>query len=256
MIPDLLIYQDYIHNNGQLHHALRPYGAVDFCDAADILNGILNQRSRLLVMPGGADLYFCEKLNGKGNAAIRDYVEHGGAYLGICAGAYYGCNALSWAAGTEQEITGFRELAFYSGTATGPALPLMQGLNQSWLGAAELLLDDGSRVTSCYEAGPVFLETCDDDDTKIIARYATLPGQPAAIIGCRVGCGYAILSGPHVERLMPSAHYALYRHTNPHHTYENAVYQSLESGADGQQRLWELLMNRLLNHARGRHDAA
>jgi glutamine amidotransferase-like uncharacterized protein len=41
----------------------------------------------LLAVPGGADLPFCKALNGAPNERIRRFVEEGGAYLGICAGA-------------------------------------------------------------------------------------------------------------------------------------------------------------------------
>ncbi len=86
----VLIYQDYIHNNYVLFRALQDYfGAeyvVDFVDAHDIIEkGILQKESvKALVVPGGADLYYVEKLNGEGNRLIREYVEAGGIYLGIC----------------------------------------------------------------------------------------------------------------------------------------------------------------------------
>ena len=254
MTPDFLIYQDYIHNNGQLHRALSPYGTTGYCDAADIISGVLDHPPRLLVMPGGADLYYCEKLNGAGNAAIRRYVEHGGSYLGICAGAYYACESLCWAAGTDQSITGSRELGFYPGTATGPVAALMQGLDQSWLGVAPLQCHDGSRMMSCYDAGPVFSEP--GDQAEIMARYDSLPGQPPAIVGCAIGRGYAVLSGPHIERLMPWAANALSQHANPHYTYESGIYKTLASGATDQEKLWSLVMDRLLTQARAMHHAA
>src|SRR5438034_10268487 len=45
----------------------------------------------LLVMPGGADLPFCAALSGAPNKRIRQLVEGGGGYLGICSGACYAC---------------------------------------------------------------------------------------------------------------------------------------------------------------------
>lgn len=94
-----------------------------------------------LVMPGGADLPYCRRLNGRGNEIIRGmknhlqhsesihacgaatqkaemslvmqwhksmrvlsgsgYVEGGGAYIGLCAGAYYASSYVEFAIGTK-----------------------------------------------------------------------------------------------------------------------------------------------------------
>jgi biotin--protein ligase len=52
-----------------------------------IVDGSWQQSCKLLVIPGGADIPYTEALNGAGNNKIRQYVESGGSYLGICAGA-------------------------------------------------------------------------------------------------------------------------------------------------------------------------
>ena len=137
-----LIYEDYVHNHAILSRRLADYfGAhnVALVDAEAIKNGAL-QGASLLVMPGGADLAYCEKLNGEGNALIRQFVENGGAYLGICAGAYYACNAIEWAMGTHQEIAGPRELAFYPAMASGPVYEFIEegDIAKCWEGAARL----------------------------------------------------------------------------------------------------------------------
>src|SRR5688500_13110463 len=82
---NILIYQDYFHNHGLLYRSLcRHFGAdnVEFCDAQDILGGILTDRVSLLVMPGGADLLYMERLQDKGAEAIRNWVQRGGHYFG------------------------------------------------------------------------------------------------------------------------------------------------------------------------------
>ena len=43
----------------------------------DILDGVL-QGKNIFVMPGGADLPYCKKLNGIGNEKIRKFIEDGG----------------------------------------------------------------------------------------------------------------------------------------------------------------------------------
>ena len=71
-------------------------------------------------MPGGADLPYCTHLNGHGNSLIRGFVESGGSYLGLCAGAYYGCGHVEFELGNpSMEVQGPRELRFFPGTAKG-----------------------------------------------------------------------------------------------------------------------------------------
>ena len=248
----VLIYQDYIHNNGQLYAALaRHYGhkAVGYCDDADILSGCLNPAIQLFVMPGGADLYYCEKLNGAGNARIRAYVEQGGSYLGVCAGAYYGCAALDWAANSVAPINGARELGFYDGVASGPLPDLMEDgtIEKSWRGVAALAYDDGAariETAALYEGGPVFT----GGSATILARYAD--GR-AAIVECRTGKGKAILSGPHIEIMTPP----LYAHRNESFAYEKKITAALAPHLATRQALWAAVLDRL-TPAREVSDAA
>ena len=78
----------------------------------------------LLVMPGGRDLPYVDRLSGAGNAKIKEFIRHGSGYLGICAGAYYGCSLVEFAQGDPLlEVCGARELALYPGTAWDPTFP-------------------------------------------------------------------------------------------------------------------------------------
>jgi glutamine amidotransferase-like uncharacterized protein len=247
--PHVLIYQDYVHNNGQLYHALiSRYGfsAVGYCDATAIIAGILDPTVNLFVMPGGADLNFCEKLNGPGNRAIRNFVENGGSYLGICGGAYYACQDIVWAKGLDHEIIGPRELKFYSGTATGPIPEFMQGMDheKSWLGAASIFTETQS-VTVCYQAGPIFAEPQIDTES-VIARYTALPEQPPAIVESQIGKGRVILSSPHIERLMPSAWGTLYSNNNHFYDHMHKVYKTLSKDSEQQHALWLNILDRLI----------
>ncbi len=240
--PDILIYQDYIHNQGQLHAALvKTFGhaRVGFCDADGIAAGILTTQIHLFVMPGGADLYYCEKLNGAGNDRIRAYVEQGGSYLGLCAGAYYACAGLSWAAGTPQEISGSRELNFYSGIATGPIMEYLEksSLDHSWHHAAPIQYDDGEillTTKTAYEGGPVF----SGGEADILARYNN---GDAAIIECMVGQGRVILSSSHIERLFP----VVYQNRNASHAHDSAVMNELAQYRQQQDILWNRILSRL-----------
>jgi glutamine amidotransferase-like uncharacterized protein len=212
----ILIYQDYVHNNGTVHRALTEhFGAprVGFCDANDIHKGILDENVQMLVLPGGADLFYTEKLNGSGNKAIRRWVEQGGIYLGICAGAYYACASLGWAEGTQQEISGPRELAFFPGRAAGPVSAFIENsdVGKSWNAATRVISDGGLDSVVHYNGGPLF----EGQPETVLARYLDLPGQPPAAIECRIGKGKAVLCSFHPETSPESFAAGLYYHRNP-----------------------------------------
>ena len=66
----------------------------------------------LLVIPGGRDLPYVEELTLKTKATrrIREFVQEGGSYLGICAGAYFGSSEVRFDTGGDMEVVGKREL--------------------------------------------------------------------------------------------------------------------------------------------------
>ncbi len=154
--------------------------------AEEIINGALDQRISLFIMPGGRDRPYHAALKGAGNAQIRKFVEEGGTYLGICAGAYYGCQHIEFEKGRSEEICEERELSFFSGTAIGPAF-----------GRGVFQVKIGTDLYGHYHDGCLFAG--DFSEVQILARYLELPGQPPAIIECSVGKGKAILSGVHIE---------------------------------------------------------
>jgi hypothetical protein len=54
--------------------------------------------------------------------APADYVlDGGGAYLGLCAGAYYACASIEFDRGGPLQVAGPRELRLFAGSARGPA---------------------------------------------------------------------------------------------------------------------------------------
>lgn len=169
-----------------------------------IINDDWEENTALLIIPGGADLYYCEALNGHGNQRIKSYVECGGKYLGICAGSYYGGNFVEFAKGTAVEVLGKRELAFFSGTVLGPVLAHYDYNNFSGAMAAKILCQcvtgftKKSELKVFYNGGGFFVDAINTYNTKVLATYDNL-NQEAAIIECCMGNGKAILSGVHFE---------------------------------------------------------
>ena len=184
-----------------------------------------------IVFPGGADSPYARDLAGPPNASIRAYCEAGGAYIGLCAGAYYGCASLDFEPGTPLAVAGDRELAFFHGRALGAAVPGFAYETEA--GAAAVTLawrrhDDregeggGWRAAVDYcNGGPVFVapdgaRLPDADPVRgvtVLARYAggvvdagdASPAVAAAAAGgaaalrCAVGDGVAVLCGTHPE---------------------------------------------------------
>ncbi len=226
MTAKILIYDDYVHNNGILYRALCSYYGrtnVGYCDAQDIIEGGLCEETHLLVMPGGADLYYCEKLNGAGNKNIRNYVENGGRYLGICAGAYYACRAVEWGKDTTQEIVGSRELGFIDCLAVGPVNQFIKDgdINQSWNNFVTVTVcvdDEDTKYRVNYSGGPVFTNIT--DDANILGRF-DFDDNNAAIIENKVKAGHVILTSTHPEMDTCNFQKALYKNNNSSFEYES-----------------------------------
>src|SRR5271168_1619470 len=94
-----------------LRRLLSPnYAVIPVTDSV-ILKEPWTASCALLVFPGGADLGYCRSLNGDGNARIAQFVRRGGAYLGLCAGGYYGSQRCEFEVGDKHmEVVGSREL--------------------------------------------------------------------------------------------------------------------------------------------------
>lgn len=172
----------------------------------------------LLVFPGGADLGYCRALNGPGNRSISQFVRRGGAYLGFCAGGYYGSRRCEFEVGNpELEVIGNRELAFFPGTCRGGAFTGFAYHSERGAKAVHILVRKDSFPESAgladdfksyYNGGGVFVDadkiSTRSNSIEVLAEYtdelAIESGVgKAAVVYCKVGEGAAILTGPHPE---------------------------------------------------------
>jgi biotin--protein ligase len=161
----------------------------------EVIESRWEEKAVLFVMPGGADIPYCEFLNGRGNKKIRNFVVNGGAYLGICAGAYYGGGYVEFALGTDMEVAGERELSFFAGTVQGPVLAPYDYMTNS--GSRAALINAFSKTYTIYfNGGGHFVDASKDPNVNLLATYDE---GSAAIIECSIGQGKAILTGVHVE---------------------------------------------------------
>ncbi|MEY3949973.1 MAG: hypothetical protein RJB43_1328 [Verrucomicrobiota bacterium] len=65
---------------------------------ADIAAGALKGYD-LVMFTGGSGSAEAAGLGEKGREEVRDFVSHGGGYVGICAGAYLACSGFEWGLG-------------------------------------------------------------------------------------------------------------------------------------------------------------
>lgn len=203
------------HAVWSLRRLLGPNYAVITVSGDQILKEPWMASCALLVMPGGADMGYARVLNGEGNRRIKQYVQMGGKYLGLCAGGYYGSGRCEWEVGKKgMEVVGDRELAFFPGTCRGLAFDGFEYQSEAGTKAASLqvvreALTGGSgavpeNLRVYYNGGGVFADadSFESRGVEVVARYTeklSVDGGDAAIIYCKVGEGGALLCGPHPE---------------------------------------------------------
>jgi len=159
-----------------------------------------DERASLFVLPGGRDVPYHATFRGKGNEKIRAFVEKGGTFLGMCAGAYYAATFVEFDKGYPSEICEARELKFFQGKTVGPLFntsPYVYDCEE-FARNAKILTAEGKVISTYYNGGCTFIPTV-DSDYQVLASYDDLPGKPLAVIACSVGKGKAILSGVHLE---------------------------------------------------------
>jgi glutamine amidotransferase-like uncharacterized protein len=168
-----------------------------------------HQGTRLLAIPGGADLPYAALLDGRGNASIRRFVASGGAFLGVCAGAYYASRRISFEATPRGAITGERELALFDGTALGSLHDLAEPYAISHLRCAAVATVRAATTrrdhAALYWGGPEFLPDAGTSYTPLLhyvrasGPHADTGGLAIAALATRFGAGRAVLTGVHAE---------------------------------------------------------
>lgn len=150
-----------------------------------------------LVMPGGRDLPYLSRLEGRACGRISAWVgEAGGRYLGICAGAYFGSAMVDFEPGTGMAVTGERPLRFFPVKACGTLYPGTY-VYDSEAGAKAIPVSFTSLSSFyAYYNGGCWFESLQDGSFSILGTY---PDGRAAIIGGAYGKGKVVLSGVHPE---------------------------------------------------------
>lgn len=143
----------------------------------------------VLVHPGGSGGGQGRALGEEGRAAVRKFVNDGGGYLGICAGAYLATNDYEWSLDLiDAKVVDRKHWARGTGTVT---------LRLSQRGAT-FFADDDREMTVHYGQGPLLARREWDDpdvpDYESLAIYDSEIAKKGAPQGVMVGTSAAVRS--------------------------------------------------------------
>ena len=189
--------------------------SIETTTASQVVSGEWRHTTKLFVMPGGRDLPYVEALAGKGNQMIKEFVTSGGAYLGLCAGGYYGASEVEFEKNNPSlRVCGSCELQFFPGKAHGTILPGFQYKSHTGAHSVAIqILNSTAIVTSTlknsiinvyYNGGCEFVpnkEASNKQPYDVIASYQNCDHCETgyAIVSCNHGSGCVVLSGVHIE---------------------------------------------------------
>lgn len=198
------------HTIESLRFHLSPYYVVVMVSESALLNDPWQSKTAMLVLPGGADLPYCDVLNGRGNALISQFVRKGGKFIGFCAGGYYGAKRCEFEVGNAaMEVSGPRELGFFPGTAKGCVFKGFDYGSHAGARAVRLNVTDAlegvpDHCLTYYNGGGMFMDASRYSNVEVLARYTgetdvSDSGDMAAVVYCKVGHGDVLLTGTHPE---------------------------------------------------------
>jgi len=169
--------------------------------------GLLQGFDALLFGGGYAYPGYTVHITGRGKARIQEFVAGGGAFVGICAGAYFACDSLDYEGVTYGDESGY-DTDLYPGVCAGPvaevsSYPVWAPATVDFPGhAAYEDFDEAPFQRQIFYAGGPFFDA-PPAGTEVLARYAD-PGPHqglAAVIARSYGAGRVVLWGPHPEVL-------------------------------------------------------
>ncbi|KAK9380413.1 biotin-protein ligase [Kockiozyma suomiensis] len=207
-----------------LRSLLSPNYAVINIDAPALLSDPWQNSTSLIAFPGGADLPYCRALDGAGTSKISAFVRQGGAFIGFCAGGYFGSSRVEFEErNPAYAVVGPRQLKFYPGVDRGTAFPGFVYDSESGARAAKikvekdalpgLVTDENNPISeegedyifsSYYNGGGIFVDADSfaSKNVTVLARYCEpvqVQGGDAAVVYIKCGEGSVILTGPHPE---------------------------------------------------------
>ncbi len=183
--------------------------SVERIDRRDLNDdpGRLHDFDALLFGGGYAYPGYTVHVSDRGKARIQEFIQRGGAYIGICAGAYFACDSLDYEGYTWGDESGY-DTDLYPSVCGGPVHEV--STYPHWAPAtvdfpgheAYAEFEEGEFQRQLYYAGgPFFPEPL--PHIEVLATYADEgphQGEPAAVT-LPYGRGRVVLWGPHPEVL-------------------------------------------------------
>ncbi len=167
-------------------------------DALEINQNDLRPLYEAICFPGGFAAYYVAAIDTAGLRHIRNLVHDGGAYLGICAGAYFASDSVYW----EEDGLLDYPLDLFDGMAKGAIDAIvpwdsytMTRLNMNTNNPINQY--EPASETMLYYGGPVFLP----HQTTVVDTVGTWDAynDSLAMINFSYGSGRVLLLGPHPE---------------------------------------------------------
>jgi glutamine amidotransferase-like uncharacterized protein len=168
---DVVAIESILHAN---HMNYTTVGSAEL----NVMSGDHISRYRLLILPGGNFVDMGNSLTEDTAAKIRNAVEKGLNYLGICAGAFLAGSFPS----------PYRSVNLTSGVQFGFYAAAGRGVRKS---AVRITVAGGSAIDQYWEDGPQL-----SGWGTVVAKY---PDETPAIVQGTFGDGSVILTGVHPE---------------------------------------------------------
>ena len=174
---------------------------VTIFKAQDIAKGVLEKKD-VVIFAGGSGSKEAGSIGDAGREAVKKFVQDGGGYLGICAGAYLACSKFSWSLGLLDAQTVSSKWQRGRGdvemeiTPAGERLTTLPAARRTvHYGNGPILKPAGRTDLAPYEPLAFYRTELAENDTPIGAMVNT----PAIVRG-QFGKGRVLISSPHPEQ--------------------------------------------------------
>lgn len=167
-----------------------------------ILHCNLN-RYKVILMPGGDMWVYRNYLTSDGINKIKNFVSRGGGYFGICGGAYFGTNKITWRGWSGEPRTNISITGLNLGNidSDGPIADFAPSYKDVKC-KVNIVAKDHSitqnvpeMIQVYYDHGPLFLI----NDTNISIIGKTVNGDRTTMVAFQSGQGRVFLTGQHPE---------------------------------------------------------
>ncbi len=218
------------------------------------------ERTAAFFLPGASEANYDNKLGADNIARLRKYVEDGGSFMGICAGAYYGCEQIDWFGwDPARHKTKNPRIDFFNYLAAGPIRELLTDKRNDPALAAPLSHAAAAHITFNDSFGKIVIAPLlywggprlsplpgHPQQGTIIAHFNTASDHPPAIIFRQYGKGRVILSAVHAEISGQTISAMGAAGNSPQHERIRDIAALLTVHERERRQIWNSLMKRLL----------